>query len=118
MKFAFIAKHRGIWAVAWLCEALGVSRSGFHAWLTPAPSRRALRDDEIGAKVRAKHVQFKPFFGRRLIVNSRRNRPFGHSLAAALLCANCRPCWFRWRPPVADRPLHARWPHDSGFHIV
>ncbi len=33
MKFGFIAKHRGIWPVAWLCEALGVSRSGFHAWL-------------------------------------------------------------------------------------
>ncbi len=31
MKFAFIAKHRSIWPVAWLCEALGVSRSGFHA---------------------------------------------------------------------------------------
>ena len=33
MRFAFIAKHRGIWPVAWLCEALDVSRSGFHAWL-------------------------------------------------------------------------------------
>jgi hypothetical protein len=29
----FTAKHRGIWPVAWLCEALDVSRSGFHAWL-------------------------------------------------------------------------------------
>ena len=28
MMFGFIAKHRGIWAVALLCEALGVSRSG------------------------------------------------------------------------------------------
>jgi hypothetical protein len=32
MKFGFIAKHRTIWPVAWLCDALGVSRSGFHAW--------------------------------------------------------------------------------------
>ena len=24
MKFAFIAKHRSIWPVAWLCNALGV----------------------------------------------------------------------------------------------
>ena len=31
MKFVFIAKHRNIWPVAWLCDALGVSRSGFHA---------------------------------------------------------------------------------------
>ena len=37
MKFVFIAKHRTIWPVAWLCDALGVSRSGFHAWLTDRP---------------------------------------------------------------------------------
>ena len=30
MKFAFIAKHRGIWPAGWLCEALGVSRGGFY----------------------------------------------------------------------------------------
>lgn len=31
MKFAFIAKHRHVSPVSWICEALGVSRSGFHA---------------------------------------------------------------------------------------
>ena len=31
MKFGFIAKHRSVWPVAWQCEALSVSRSGFHA---------------------------------------------------------------------------------------
>ena len=31
-RFAFIAKHRDIWPVSWICEAPGVSRSGFHAW--------------------------------------------------------------------------------------
>ena len=41
MKFAFIAKHRSIWPVVWLCEALGVSRSGFHAWLNRSPSDHA-----------------------------------------------------------------------------
>jgi putative transposase len=46
MKFAFIAKHRSIWPVAWLCEALGVSRSGFHAWLNRSPSEHA-RYDEV-----------------------------------------------------------------------
>ena len=34
MKFAFIAKHRGIWPADWLCGALGVWRGGFNAWLT------------------------------------------------------------------------------------
>ena len=27
---AFVAKHRGIWPTATICEALGVSRSGFY----------------------------------------------------------------------------------------
>ena len=36
MKFGFIAKHRGIWPAEWLCEALGVSRGGFYAWLKSA----------------------------------------------------------------------------------
>ena len=50
MKFGFIAKHRGIWPVRWLCEALGVSRSGFHAWLNRPPSARARRGDILGAR--------------------------------------------------------------------
>ena len=45
MKFGFVAKHRGVWPVGWLCEALGVSRSGFHAWLSgrPAPGLPQMR---------------------------------------------------------------------------
>jgi transposase-like protein len=48
IKFVFIAKHRAIWPVAWLCEAMGVSRSGFHAWLNRSPSARSRSDDAIG----------------------------------------------------------------------
>jgi len=36
MRFAFIAKHRGIWPVAWLCEALDVSRSGYRYYVSQA----------------------------------------------------------------------------------
>jgi putative transposase len=51
MKFAFIAKHRSIWPVAWLCEALGVSRSGFHAWLNRSPSDHARYDEVLLDKI-------------------------------------------------------------------
>ena len=40
MKFGFVAKHRGVWPVRLMCEALGVSRGGFYAWITRPKSRR------------------------------------------------------------------------------
>ena len=44
MKFAFIAKHGGIWAVDWMCEALGVLRGGLYAWLArPADATAAMK---------------------------------------------------------------------------
>ena len=52
MRFAFIAKHRHIWPVSWLCETLGVSRSGFHAWLSRPLSARAAYDGKLGSAMR------------------------------------------------------------------
>jgi hypothetical protein len=51
MRFAFIAKHRSIWPVAWLCSALDVSRSGFHAWLNRSPSARSRQDEVLVTKI-------------------------------------------------------------------
>jgi putative transposase len=47
MKFAFIAKHRHVWPVSWICEALGVSRSGFHAWLSRPASAHVIADERL-----------------------------------------------------------------------
>lgn len=47
MRFAFIAEHRHIWPVAWLCEVLQVSRSGFPAWLNRSPGDRAVHDETL-----------------------------------------------------------------------
>jgi putative transposase len=44
MRFAFIAKHRHIWRVSWLCEVLDVSRSGFHTWLNRPTSSHDIHD--------------------------------------------------------------------------
>ena len=56
MRFAFIARHRHIWPVSWLCKALDVSRSGFHAWLTRPASHREIDDARL---VRAIDKSFK-----------------------------------------------------------
>ena len=67
MRFAFIAKHRSIWPVAWLCEALGVSRSGFHAWLKRGPSARSREDEGIMPAVRASFVASARTYGARRV---------------------------------------------------
>ena len=51
MRFAFVARHRRIWPVSWLCDVLDVSRSGFHAWLTRPTSARAIRDAKLVAAI-------------------------------------------------------------------
>jgi hypothetical protein len=67
MKFGFIAKHRGIWPVLWMCEALGVSRGGFYAWLTRPRSQRSRDDDELSAKVRANFLGSDRTYGARRV---------------------------------------------------
>ena len=67
MMFGFIAKHRGIWAVSVLCEALGVSRSGFYAWLRRGPSARSRRDEMLSAKIKASFVESDRTYGARRV---------------------------------------------------
>jgi len=67
MKFAFVAKHRTVWPLSWLCSALGVSRSGFHAWLTRRPSQRAMDDARIAPEVRASFLASDRTYGARRV---------------------------------------------------
>ena len=67
MKFGFVAKHRGIWPTDWLCEALGVSRGGFYAWLTRPRSQRSRSEEELGAKVRASFLASDRTYGARRV---------------------------------------------------
>jgi putative transposase len=67
VKFIFIAKHRGIWPAAWMCEALGVSRGGFYAWLTRPRSARSRSDDDLAAKVRASFLASDRTYGARRV---------------------------------------------------
>ena len=67
MKFGFVVKHRSIWPVAWVCEALGVSRSGFHAWLKRGPSARSREGEAIMPAVKASFVASDRTYGARRI---------------------------------------------------
>src|SRR5512132_2450852 len=56
VKFAFIAKHRGIWPADWICGALGVSRGGFYAWLKRPPSERSRTDEALSTRIRSSFI--------------------------------------------------------------
>ena len=65
MKFGFVAKHRGAWPVNLMCEALGVSRGGFYAWLARPRSLRNLSDEVLGAQVHQSFVRSDRTYGAR-----------------------------------------------------
>jgi len=65
--FGFIAKRRAIWPVSWMCDALGVSRSGFFAWLNRPPSERARSDEAVGASVRRSFLASDRTYGARRV---------------------------------------------------
>ena len=57
MKFVFIAAQKAFFAIALLCDVLGVSRSGYYAWSRrPEPARRKA-DAELKAKIAAVHAK-------------------------------------------------------------
>lgn len=52
MRFAFIAKHRGIWQVRQMCRMLDVSRGGFYEWLGRPPSARSRQNELLQVQIR------------------------------------------------------------------
>ncbi len=53
MKYAFIDSQKVAWPVMAMCEALGVSKSGYYDWLAEPVTERERRDVALASKVRA-----------------------------------------------------------------
>jgi putative transposase len=67
VKFGFVVKHRGIWPVGLMCEALGVSRSGFYAWHSRPRSQRSKTDELMGHLVRQSFLGSDRTYGARRV---------------------------------------------------
>ncbi len=63
MRFAFIAKHRGIWQTQLMCRTLGVSRAGFYEWLGRPESDRAKANRELLVLIRDSFEQSDRTYG-------------------------------------------------------
>ena len=55
--------NRAAWKVATMCRVLGVSASGFYAWLERAPSARAQSDARLSDQIKAIHRRSRQTYG-------------------------------------------------------
>jgi putative transposase len=106
VKFGFIVKHRGIWPAGWLCDALGVSRGGFYAWLTRPRSQPSRSDEEISAKVRASFLGSDRTYGAR--------RVWRDLAAEGVSCGLHRIERLMRQQALKARPRRRRLPPDLG----
>jgi transposase InsO family protein len=63
VKFAFVKEHRRTWPAGVICRVLGVTRSGFFAWLKREPSLRQRRREQLVRKIKAVHQQNRGLYG-------------------------------------------------------
>jgi putative transposase len=61
--FRFIAAERATHSVKTLCRVLGVSRSGFHAWVARPASARALVDADLRERIEKIHADSRGTYG-------------------------------------------------------
>ena len=58
-----MSENRASYPIAVMCRTLGVSPSGYHAWVKRPPSSRATTDAELTDKIRAAHTASKGTYG-------------------------------------------------------
>lgn len=67
MKYAFILRHREMFAVRRMCAVLGVSRSGYYDWRKRPESSRAARHRRLSRPIRESFNDSRQTYGARRI---------------------------------------------------
>jgi putative transposase len=110
MKFAFVAKHRTIWPVMWLCKALDVSTSGFHDWLNRVPAKRTQEDGVLLGLIRQSFHDSDRTYGAR--------RVWKDVLADGVFCGLHRIERLMHENALKARPRRRRLPSDTGLREI
>ena len=63
MSYAFIDDNREQWSVAWLCETLDVSTTGYYTWQDRHASLQQQRRETLLVEIEAIHAQVKARYG-------------------------------------------------------
>jgi putative transposase len=110
MKFAFVAKHRTIWPVMWLCKALDVSTSGFHDWLNRVPAKRTQEDGVLLGLIRQSFHDSDRTYGAR--------RVWKDVLVDGVFCGLHRIERLMHENALKARPRRRRLPSDTGLREI
>ena len=95
-RFRFVAAEKASYPVARLCRVLGVSASGFYAWLKRPPAPRAVANAALTERIRTVHARSRGTYGApRVHAELRDSGPVGRKRVAHLMRAaglvGCRP---------------------------
>ena len=93
-----------------MCEALGVSRGGFYAWLTRPRSARSRSDEAMAAKVRTSFIASDRTYGAR--------RVWHDLLAEGIACGLHRIERLMRAQAMRARPRRRRLPLDNGERLM
>jgi len=110
MRFVFVAKHRQVWPMAWLCKALDVSKSGFHDWLNRTPSRHSRFDEDLTAVIRSSFHDSDRTYGAR--------RVWKDVLAEGMFCGLHRVERLMHINALKARPRRRKLPSDTGLRAI
>jgi putative transposase len=103
VKFEFIAKHRGIWPVTWLCGVLDVSPSSFYSWRSRPPSDRALYNEELIRDIRRSFSDSGETYGVRRILPDLKD--WGHDVGRECIARLVRSLKLLAQPKRRKRPV-------------
>ena len=110
MRFAFVAKHRQVWPMAWLCKALDVSKSGFHDWLNRTPSKHSRIDEDLTAVIRSSFHDSDRTYGAR--------RVWKDVMAEGMFCGLHRVERLMQINALKARPRRRKLPSDEGLRAI
>lgn len=124
MKLGFVVKHRWAWSVDLMCEALGVWRDGFYAWLARPRSWRSLDDEKLGAQMHQSVGLSDSTYGGGRVWRGvlEQGLPFGlNRIEQSMRERALRACPWRWGSPkdpgersaIADNLLFRQFQADA-----
>lgn len=105
ISFSFIAKHRHIWPISWLCDVLEVSRSGFHAWLNRPTSIREIDDAKLVTAIETSFKASDRTYGARRVWRDVLEEGFAcglHRIERLMRASSLRACPKRRGKPKDD----------------